>query len=339
MSDMAVGSQPIVGASPGEARTFDFRRPNQLNRDHLRNLQIVHETFARQFTTVLSSTLRTLASVTVTNIDQFTYHEYVDSTPNPTFLAILSTPPWTGTSAFGMPLKIALTAIDFLLGGHGKGTPERALTDIELGLMKNLIDRAMAELAYAFNSVTEVHPQIMRHESNPQFAQIAAPSEMMIVITFNLKIHEDEGVATLCYPYTTLQPVLESFSGNLAQVVSTGHKARDASNKLRRAVLDVPIEFRAEFPAVRLAAGDLAALELGDVIPFGISTDTPITGIVGGVPTYVVRPARKGKRMACQILSTLPGADKSLQLLVSRALGGQGLVRAEQAGPLMRGPA
>jgi flagellar motor switch protein FliM len=327
MTDVAVAGQAIVGPQPGEVRPFDFRRPNKLNRDHLRNLQIVHETFARQFTTVLSSTLRAITHVSVTSIDQLTYDEYVRLTPNPTFMAILATPPWTGTSAFQLPLKIALTAIDLLLGGHGKGTPERSLTDIELGLMKNLIDRAMSELTYAFNSVAEVHPQISRHESNPQFAQIAAPSDMMMVVTFMVKINEDEGLATLCFPYTTLQPVLDSFSGNLAQVLPTGARARGSANKLRKALMGVQLDFRAEFPAVSVAAQELATLQPGDVIPLGISTETPITGIVGGVPTFVVRPARKGKRLACQILTTLPGADKALQHLVSRTLAGQIPVR------------
>lgn len=312
MTDTATATDPHIGPGPGEARNFDFRRPNKLNRDHLRNLQIVHETFARQFTTVLSSTLRAVSHVSMTSIDQRSYDEYVASTPNPTFLAILATPPWAGSSAFQMPLTIALTAIDFLLGGHGKGTAERSLTEIELGLMKNLIDRAMAELTYAFNSVAEVHPQIARHESNPQFAQIAAPSDMMIVVTFHLKLNDIEGTATLCYPYNTLQPVLDSFTGNLAQVLPTGNKAHEAAARLERAVLDVPVEFRAEFPSVRLTTDDLAALRAGDVIPLGITTDQPLTGIVGGVPTFVVRPARKGKRLACQILSTLPPAERAM---------------------------
>jgi flagellar motor switch protein FliM len=325
MTDISVVGNTKVRS--GEARSFDFRRPNQLNRDHLRNLQIVHETFARQFTTVLSSTLRAIAHVNLVSIDQLTYDEYVRSTPNPTFLAILSLPPWNGTSAFQMPLKIALTAVDFLLGGHGKGAPERLLTDIELNLVKHLIDRGMAELTYAFNSVAEVHPQIMRHESNPQFAQIAAPSEMMIVATFSMRINEDEGTTTVCYPYTTLQPVLESFSGNLAQVVPTGTKAKEASERLAKAVMDVPVDFKVEFPAVRLTAEELAGLAPGDVIPFGVSTETPITGIVGGVPTYVVRPARKGKRLACQILGTVPGADKTLQHVLARTLENQNLLR------------
>jgi flagellar motor switch protein FliM len=323
MTDMATtGQTSTMGPSQTEVRVFDFRRPNKLNRDHLRNMQIVHETFARQFTTVLSSTLRTLAAVSVTSIDQLTYDEYVRLTPNPTFLAILATPPWPGTSAFQLPLKIVLTAIDLLLGGHGRDAPDRTLTDIELGLTKNLLDRAMSELSYAFNSVAEVTPQIARHESNPQFAQIASPSEMMIVVTFHMRINDDEGESTICYPYTTLQPVLDSFSGNLAQVLPTGDRARDEAVKLRQAVMSVPLDFRAEFPAVSMSAQELAKLQPGDVIPLGISTDTPITGMVGGNPTFIVRPARKGKRLACQILTPLPDADKEMQHLVSRTLGG-----------------
>jgi hypothetical protein len=46
-------------------RTFDFRRPNKLNRDHVRTLEIVQETFARQFTTDLSSSLRAVSTVSL----------------------------------------------------------------------------------------------------------------------------------------------------------------------------------------------------------------------------------------------------------------------------------
>jgi flagellar motor switch protein FliM len=310
MSDAAI-NEPVP-SRPREARIFDFRRPNKLNRDHVRNLQIVNETFARQFTTVLSSTLRAIAHMNLKSIEQLTYDEYVRSTPNPTYMAMLSTSPLVGVSVFQCPLRIALTAIDFLLGGKGKGVPERVLTEIELGLMRSLLDRALAELAYAFHSVVEIEPGVVRYESNPQFAQIAAPSDMMIVVTFSLKIENEEGDATLCFPFSTLQPVLEDLTGNLAQVLPAGVEPAHETAKLETAVLGVPVEFRAEFPAVHLTADDIIALRAGEVIPFDLPTDQPIVGVVGGVPTFSVRPARKGKRFACQILSTLPGAERAI---------------------------
>src|SRR5687767_13778611 len=58
-------------------QSYDFRRPNKVSREHLRALQIVNETFARQFSNVLASTLRAVSQVTLTSVDQLTYDEYL----------------------------------------------------------------------------------------------------------------------------------------------------------------------------------------------------------------------------------------------------------------------
>ena len=63
--------------SGGEPVAYDFRRPIQLSREHARILQIGLDGFARQATTVFTSTLRTVCSVTLSSIDQQTYSDYV----------------------------------------------------------------------------------------------------------------------------------------------------------------------------------------------------------------------------------------------------------------------
>ena len=100
---------------------YDFRRPNKFTREHVRALQIASETFARQFTTVLSTTLRTVSQVQAKGIHQLTYDEYIRDVPNPTYLAILSLPPLAGASIFHLPLPVVMTAVDRLLGGPGAG--------------------------------------------------------------------------------------------------------------------------------------------------------------------------------------------------------------------------
>ena len=63
----ALAAAPVVpspsptgkrGRRKSGPQPFDFRRPSKFSRDHARALQIVNETFARQFTTILSTTLR-----------------------------------------------------------------------------------------------------------------------------------------------------------------------------------------------------------------------------------------------------------------------------------------
>jgi flagellar motor switch protein FliM len=300
---MRHATDPAAGAVSRRVRPFDFRRPNKLSRDHVRNLLIVHETFARQVTTLLSSTMRAVSSVSVSSIDQVTYDEYVRHTPNPSHLSVLTVPPLPGVGLLQLPVKFALTAVDLMLGGHGRSAPpDRPLTEIEIGLMRTLVDRALRELTYAFEAIVKIEPAVMLHESNPQFAQIAAPTDMMVVVQLKLMI---EGVAAdgaLCYPYAMLQPVLEGFDGHAGH-----HDRKPADVAVDRAQVaarlhDVPVEVRVVFPPVPLSSNEIVDLRIGDVLPLGRAVDAPMWGLIEDLRVLEVRPVRRNKRLAAEIV-------------------------------------
>src|SRR5215470_4859996 len=91
---------------PRTVTVYDFRRPNKFNRDHQRALQIASETFARHFTTTLSTVLRAVSSVNARPVGQLTYDEYIREIPNPSYLAVLSMEPLDGRSLFHIPLPL-----------------------------------------------------------------------------------------------------------------------------------------------------------------------------------------------------------------------------------------
>jgi flagellar motor switch protein FliM len=301
---------PVTIVDPGrrrsEPRPFDFRRPNKLNRDHLRNLEIVFETFARQFSTVLSSSLRVVSHVELQGIEQRTYDEYVTDGPNPTHLVVLALPPLPGPAVMQFPPAVAFTMVELLLGGHGSGVaPKRQLTEIEVSLVDTLVHRALDELTYAFESVIRISPSITQHESNPQFAQIVAPSDMTVVVSLAVKLEAVTGTATLCLPYTTLQPVLESFSGHLSHQALSPEETRQIGAVVEAGLREVPVSLSLELPPVKLTPSAILALALGDVINFGLPATDPIVGSVSGLPMFRIRPARRGKRLAGQIVGMI----------------------------------
>src|SRR4051794_41793684 len=106
-----------------EPQAYDFSRPNRFSREHVRALQIVNDTFARQLATVLSTTLRTASQAGVASVTQMTYDEYVRRTPNPSLLAVLSLEPLPGAGVFQLPLGIAMGVIDPPLRGPGPRPP------------------------------------------------------------------------------------------------------------------------------------------------------------------------------------------------------------------------
>lgn len=170
---------------------YDFRSPNRFSREQFRALQMANETYARQMATVLSTTLRVVAHCSLIKVSQTTYDEYAATLPNPSLLAVLDFHPLQGGGLFQLPMDIVMGVIDRLLGGPGNGDqPIRPLSDIESGLVSRLVQRMIAELTYAYDSLAPIKGTVQSLESDAQFLQLAAPSDPMVdgrlsVITFD----------------------------------------------------------------------------------------------------------------------------------------------------------
>ncbi|HQQ50479.1 MAG TPA: flagellar motor switch protein FliM, partial [Spirochaetota bacterium] len=196
-----------------KVKIYDFRRPDKFSKDQIRTLQMMHETFARLTTTALSAQLRALVSVHVASVDQLTYEEFIRSIPNPTTLAVINMDPLKGSAVLEIDPSITFTIIDKLFGGTGESTKiSRELTDIELSVMEGIIVRILGNLREAWSNVIDLRPRLGNIETNPQFAQIVPPNDMVVLVTLETKVGEVEGMMNLCIPYITIEPVISKLS-------------------------------------------------------------------------------------------------------------------------------
>ena len=62
-----------------QIKTYDFRRPDKFSKDQLRAIQMIHDAFARQLTTTMSTMVRSMVSAEVASVDQLAYDEFVRS--------------------------------------------------------------------------------------------------------------------------------------------------------------------------------------------------------------------------------------------------------------------
>jgi flagellar motor switch protein FliM len=282
---------------------YDFRRPNKFNRDHVRALQIVGETFARQFTTVLSTSLRAVSQVQLDSVGQLTYDEYVRETPNPTFLAVLALEPLPGTSLLHIPLPVVMAMVDRFLGGTAEGEmPARSLTEIEVSLVRNLLDRVLHELTYAFEPLTPVRPRVLQFESNPVFAQITSATDMVITLDFDLRVGAHSGRANLCVPFASLQPVLDEVSSTAMHATRSAIDAEAVCTAVRTALDPAPVEVSVRFQPARLSSAEIVGLQPGDVIPLAHHVDRPLRVSIAGIDCFPARPGQRGRRLACLLV-------------------------------------
>ncbi len=285
-------------------RLFDFRNPSKMARDHVRRLELTHETFQRAMATQLSSLLRTMARLELLGVDQVTYDEYVRSMPNPTVVAQISLRPLPGFAFLEMGTSTALTLVDRLLGGIGKPGLIRRPTELETSLLIDLFGEAEQALGETFEPMLSVEPTLDQIEFNPNFLQSVNPSEMMMVMSYSLAIlqgHRSEGLLTLAYPFSMLQPAWDLAPAMEDQPPALEAGQPDVPEPLTHLVPDLTIPVSVRLRDSAISATELASLRPGDVLRFDHKVDEAVLGVVGNRGLIEGRIGRKGPAMALEI--------------------------------------
>lgn len=308
----AAGSTPVdplafgrsvEAESSNEATAYDFKRPKRVSKDQIRSLAGIHDDFARNFGASLSGYLRTIVDVHVVAVEQVMYSEFVHSLPNPTCFAIMQALPLEGHMFLEISPLIVYPIIDRLLGGSSLDTfiPRRPLTSIEWRLMKRLFDRAEEHLTEAWKNLADAKFEVIETESNPHLINIVAPTEVVIFITFEIKLGQAAGTMSMCIPFN----LIESVVGKLATQSWLGYKPKGASElqqkRLMRSLQKSPVQLVAYLGATHIRLSELRALRPGDLIAIEKRTEEPLIMQIEGRNKYAGVPGQVRGRRALRL--------------------------------------
>ena len=289
-------------------KIYDFKRPDKFSKEQLRTVSNMHETFARLTTTSLSAQLRSLVHVHVASVDQLTYEEFIRSIPTPTTLAVVNMDPLKGNAVLEIDPTITFCMIDRLFGGRGSttGNKNRDLTDIEQSVMEGIIVRILANMREAWTQVIDLRPRLGQIETNPQFAQIVPPSEMVVLVTLEMKVGEEEGMMNFCIPYLTIEPIISKLSSQFWFSSVRRSSTTQYLGTLKEKLSSVEMDVVAEVGSIDLPIREVLALRAGDVVRLSnIRVGDPLTLSVGSKKKFYCQPGVVGKKMAVQVTGKL----------------------------------
>jgi len=281
---------------------YDFRRPIKLSREHVRLLQIVFEQYARSCSTLLTTRLRAVSNVSLLAIEQLTYEEYIGTLTTATVVASVTVSPLPGQILMEVPLSTAMASIDHMLGGPGGTQPARQLTDVEVPLLRGLFERMLAELRYGFEQLVDITPRLGALEYNPQFVRAAAPGDPVVVASFEMKIGDEETVASVCLPFTTILPVLRHDKPEAKLSEAEHLLKRNAQQKIGNSLATAPVEVAVRFRSVRMRTNDIVDLRPGDVVALSHPVAAPLMITVNDTTFGYAVPGNQGSRLACLVV-------------------------------------
>ncbi len=302
------GPAPAAAAAAAIMRpdvaTYDFKRPERVSKDHIRALGSIHDGFARNFGATLSGFLRTIIDVRVVGVEQLTYSEFIHSLPNPTCFVIVQAPPLEGQMCVEVSPLIVYPIIDRLLGGSSTDMfiPQRPLTAIEWRLMRRLINGALEHLSEVWHNLVEAKFEIVETESNPQLVHIVAPTEVVVFITFEIKMGQCAGTMSICIPFNTIESVL----GKLTTQSWFGYARKGATDRQRqrivRSLTKSKVHLTTYLGRAQVSLSELRSLRPGDIIQLDKNINEHLIIQIEGRNKYAGTPGQLRGRRAIRIV-------------------------------------
>ena len=306
LSDGDLDVDQIQGEDEKQVKNYDFSRPTKFSKEHLRTLEIIFEHYSRLVSTNLPVYLRKNVQVSVASSETVTLSEFSNGLSNPSVLGIINCAPLNGNIIIEIATNLCYAMLDRMLGGSGQPLEKsREFSDIELTILQKLLVMFTQLLREPWKNVVDISPVLSRLETNPQFAQVIAPSDMIAIVTLNMKIGDVEGMLNICLPFFTLEDVMDKLNTkywfSTMQENHDEHYEEYIESMIRR--VDVPI--KAVLGKSTISVSDFLNLQVGDCIRLDSRVDTDMEVYVGNIKKFTALPGTEKDSYAVQITSVI----------------------------------
>ena len=297
-----VDVEEMKKSSENQVKDYDFARPSKFSKEHLRTLEMIFEHYGRLLSTNLPVYLRKNISVEVMNSEAVTYMEFSNALSNPVILGIVDFAPLKGNLIIEMATKLGYAMVDRMLGGIGEPLEKiRDFSEIELIIIERIMTVCVDLLREPWKNVLDVSPRLDRIETNSQFAQIISPTEMIAIITINMKIGDVEGLINICLPYITLEPVMDKLNtkfwySNLQEKNDTIY-----GETIEHLISKAQIPIRVVLGNSSVSVNDFAMLQEGDIILLDSKVNQELKVFVGNIQKFDALPGTSGNKYAVRV--------------------------------------
>lgn len=266
-------------------RDYDISSQERIVRGRMPTMEIVNERFSRNFRVGLFNFIRRSPEISIGPVVVQKYSAFLRELAVPTNFNIVAVRPLRGSGLIVCEPTLVFGIIDTLYGGAGKYHTRiegRDFSLTEQRVINRLVDVIRAEYEKAWKGIYPIQLDYQRSEMQPQFANIATPSEIVVSTTFHLEIGEISGSVHFCIPYATLEPIRDvlysTTQGDSMEV------DRRWINVLTQEIQSAEVTLVAELAHADTTIEQLLAMRPGDFIE--LEREPRIKASIDGIPVF-----------------------------------------------------
>lgn len=288
-------------------RSYNIASQERIVRGRMPTMEIISERFARNIRIGLFNLIRKSPEVAIGGTKVIKFSAFLREIVVPTNFNIVSVKPLRGSGLIVCEPSLVFAVIDALYGGNGKYHTRiegRDFSATEQRVIQRLIECIIIEFRKAWVGIYPVELEYQRSEMQPQFCNIATPSEVVVATSYTLEIGDITGTVHICIPYSTLEPIRDVLYSTLQ---GDAEPDRRWIRLLRTQIQSADVPLVAELATARATVEQLISLKTGDFLELDL--DKMIQAKVDGVPVFDCHYGTSNGKNAIKIDRLLTGVD------------------------------
>ncbi len=284
--------------------SFDLVNQDRIIRGRMPVLEIINDRFARLCTNALTNAVRKRVEISPISIDMTKFGEFMRSLPVPTSINIFKMEPLRGNALMIIDARLVFSLVESIFGGAGTQpkVEGREFTRIEQAIIDRVIRISLEIMADSWHPVHDVRLEVVRSEINPQFATIVPPSDVVVVINYEVELDNSMGSMLVCLPYSTIEPIRSKLNANYqSERLEVDHAW---VGRLKDRLLETPVELKVGLGTSQITSNQLLRLKEGDIITLDTDVEQLLPCTVAGVTKYWGLPGTLKANKAFQVVRT-----------------------------------
>lgn len=252
----------------------------------LTNFDLILDAFARNYSISLANRLQRSTLIKLTGYESMSFDALLQRLPGRGAIGIFDLEPLRGNGMIIFDERISYSLVELVLGGSSsvETIPERAMTAIELNVIRDVVSDSCPDLEKSFRQMQEIKSELVKVESNLRLLTHIARDAGVVVANYQATLDNTEGEISLVIPHSALEPLVEKQRDQALPMsalrTSQWHQAISSELGL------MEVEVEAQLAQISLRVRDILNFEVGDVIDLNCGPDSPLKLLVEGRPKF-----------------------------------------------------
>ena len=286
-------------------------------------MRSIFDNYARILTSQVNGIFRTMTDITVLELRETRYYEYVNAFHENDCMTIVDTYVQDkGKSNVPMMSYISpgltLTLVSHMLGGSDtviKTEDDYRYTDVEMALYKRIMEYIVHALGDGFSNYINAEFKIAKIETNPSMVQEVGLDETVVLAVMNVDI---SGLAMerirICLPGTLLEHMFKIIDNR--KHLARGFAYENNQDTIMEHLKASSFPMTGQLGVVKLDIEDLYHLKVGDVIDLNKAKNSAVKLYVGRQPWFTGKMGVYKKNIAIRIEDRIiQKEDKAMEAL------------------------